>query len=59
MPYVFIGLVIVNIVALGYFTLMHELPPTQTLNQAKAELTKPISFENSSKDVPPLIGTKK
>ncbi|WP_227428993.1 hypothetical protein [Psychrobacter sp. I-STPA6b] len=59
MSYLFTGLVIINALVLGYFMFLHEPQPTASVQQAKAELSQPIDFQNSSSEVPPLIGTEK
>ncbi len=59
MPYIFAALVAINVLALGYFSFLHEPAPTAALMEAKASLTQPIAFTNNSAKAPPLIGTKK
>lgn len=58
MPYLFLGLVIINIIVLGYFTFLYEPKPTSSVLEAEENLIAPIDFENTSSSVPPLIGTK-
>ena len=59
MPYLFTGLVALNALALSYFMFFQTPQPTQSLQQAQAEVVKPIEFQNSSSELPALIGTKK
>ena len=59
MPYLFTALVVVNAVVLSYFMFFYSPKPTENLRQAQAALVKPIEFENNSKELPALIGTKK
>lgn len=60
MPYIFGGLVVVNALLLAFFIFLHQ-PNSQTdsVKSAKAQLTQPIEFENSTEKLPPLIGEKK
>ncbi|MEN2752437.1 MULTISPECIES: hypothetical protein [Psychrobacter] len=58
MPYLFGGLVLLNALMLGYYLFIQQPTPTASLQVAQAELTQPITFTNSAKHVPPLIGTK-
>ncbi|OLF36708.1 hypothetical protein [Psychrobacter sp. Cmf 22.2] len=58
MPYLFGGLVLLNALMLGYYLFIQKPTPTESLQTAQAELTHPITFINSAKHVPPLIGTK-
>ncbi|WP_367107307.1 hypothetical protein [uncultured Psychrobacter sp.] len=58
MPYLFGGLVLLNAMLLGYYLFIQKPAPTKTVQQAQTELTQPISFTNSAKYIPPLIGTK-
>jgi hypothetical protein len=43
---------------LGYYIFVPQDQDTQSLQSAKAALTQPIDFDNSSAKVPPLIGTR-
>ena len=59
MPYVFGVLFLLNALMLGYYIFMPPKPNSASLDSAKASLTQPIDFTNSSDKVPPIIGTKK
>ncbi len=59
MPYVFAFFVVVNAGLLGYFVFLHDSKDNTSVMQEKSTLTKEVSFKNTSKDVPPLIGTEK
>lgn len=61
MPYIFGILVVINAALLGYFVFLHEPTDpktTESFVSAKAELTNPIEFENTSIKAPPPIGKK-
>lgn len=58
MPYIFGLLVIANVALLGYFGFVYE-PSRADVSDYQTQLTKPISFENTSIQAPPVIGTKK
>lgn len=58
MPYVFGFLVAVNVALFGYFWLMPS-ESNGTLDTAKAQLQKPINYQNNTVNIPPLIGEKK
>jgi len=58
MPYLFGGLVLLNAVMLGYYLFVQQPTSTESLQAAQAELTHPMTFTNSAKHIPPLIGTK-
>lgn len=56
MPYLFGLLVLVNAALLGYLLLV---PSTdKNLEQAKARLTAPVEFTNTTQQLPPEIGKK-
>ncbi len=57
MPYLFGSLVVLNAVALGYYLFLEQPTSTQSVQDAKAELTQPVSFTNSAEYIPPVIGT--
>ncbi|WP_435979379.1 hypothetical protein [Psychrobacter sp. DM4] len=59
MPYLFGGLVLLNALALGYFLFVKQPSTTQSLQEAQAQITQPLSFTNSAEHIPPPIGTKK
>lgn len=56
MPYLFGGLVLLNAIALGYYLFLQPPTTTQSLKAAQAEITQPLSFTNSAKQIPPPIG---
>ncbi len=58
MPYLFGGLIVLNAIMLANYLFFQKPSTTQSLKQAQAELTQPISFTNSSKSIPPPIGDK-
>ncbi len=59
MPYVFAFLVVVNAGLLGYFVFLHDGKDETSVAQEKSTLVNELAFKNSTKDVPPLIGTEK
>ena len=59
MPYLFTALVVLNAGVLSYFMFFYTPQPTESLQQAQAELVEPIEFHNNSAAIPPLIGTEK
>lgn len=59
MAYVFGILAIINVLAFGYFwTKSGDNTTAGTLQDAKAQLQKPLAYQNNSKEIPPLIGEK-
>lgn len=58
MPYLFGGLVLLNALMLGYYLFVQQPTSTKSVQAAQAEITSPITFTNSAKHIPPLIGTK-
>lgn len=58
MPYVFGLLAAANIALFGYF--WFRTPPTSTpsFEQAQVQLQKPLTYQNNSDKLPPLIGEK-
>lgn len=58
MPYLFGVLVVLNAVMLGYYLFLQQPSATQTLKAAQDEITQPLAFANSAKDIPPVIGSK-
>lgn len=59
MPYVFGFLVLLNVALFGYFWANPASEnDTGTLNVAKTQLQKPLNYQNSSQQLPPLIGEK-
>lgn len=58
MPYLFGGLVLSNALMLGYYLFVQQPTSTKSVQAAQAELINPITFTNSAKHIPPLIGTK-
>ena len=59
MPYIFGLLVIANVALLGYFGFVYEPSHTADVSEHKAQSSKPITFETTSIQAPPVIGTKK
>lgn len=57
MPYIFGALLVVNIVLFGYFWATSD-NPDNSVEQARAELQKPIEVKNTSNEIPPQIGEK-
>lgn len=57
MPYIFGALLVVNIVLFGYFWATSD-NPDNSVEQARAELQKPIEVKNTSHEIPPQIGEK-
>lgn len=60
MPYIFGALVLANVAMFGYFwakpaDYQHNVASVQV---AKAQLQKPIIYQNSTQSLPPLIGEK-
>lgn len=58
MPYLFGGLVLLNALVLGYYLFAQQPTTTQSLQNAQAEITRPLPFTNSAKHIPPPIGSK-
>lgn len=58
MPYLFGGLIVLNAVVLISYLFFQQPSTTKSLKQAKAEITQPIEFMNSSEYIPPLIGDR-
>lgn len=58
MPYLFGLLVLANVAAFGYFWLQPDNKNTQGFENAKAQVQKPIKYQNNSANLPPLIGQK-
>ena len=56
MPYLFGGLVLLNAITLGYYLFLQSPTTTQSLKAEQAEITQPLSFTNSAKQIPPPIG---
>ncbi len=59
MHYVFAILVVLNGCLLGYYVIADDGIDNASANKAKSSLTKEVTFKNSSKDIPPIIGTAK
>ncbi len=57
MPYVFSALVVLNLLAFGYFWAT-PVNDTGTLAQAEQSIERPLHFINNSANIPPLIGDK-
>ncbi|MBE0405941.1 hypothetical protein ACT3TI_03610 [Psychrobacter sp. AOP22-C1-22] len=58
MPYLFGGLVVLNAITLGYYLFLQQPSTTQTLKAAKDDITQPLTFANSAKYIPPIIGNR-
>lgn len=58
MRYVFLLLLILNLATFGYYSFLHK-PATPDLKASQGELIKPVTATNVSKELPPMIGTKK
>lgn len=58
MPYLFGVLVLLNAILLGYYLFVQQPTTTQSLQIAQAEITRPLPFTNSTKHIPPPIGSK-
>lgn len=58
MPYLFGLLVLANVAALGYFWFQPEDKNSPSFEAAKAQLQKPLNYQNNSAHLPPLIGEK-
>ncbi len=56
MRYIFAMLVVLNACVLGYYVLTDGDTDETSIIKAKSSLTKEITFKNSSKDIPPMIG---
>lgn len=59
MRYVFLALLVLNIVAFGYYSFLHKPAESDSVVSAKASLNNPVAVTNVSSELPPLIGTKK
>lgn len=57
MPYLFSFLVIANAGLLGYLLLAPKTE-SESLQKARASLQAPVSFENTTHQLPPEIGKK-
>lgn len=57
MPYLFSFLVIANAGLFGYL-LLKPKAESENLQKARASLQAPISFENTTNNLPPEIGKK-
>lgn len=58
MRYIFVLLLVLNLVTFGYYNFLHK-PATQDISASQAELINPVTATNVSKELPPMIGTKK
>lgn len=59
MRYVFLALLVLNIVAFGYYSFLYKPSDSESVRTAKAGLTNPVTATNVSSELPPMIGTKK
>ncbi len=59
MHYIFAMLVLLNVCLFGYFVFFDDGIDDTSFMQEKSSLTKEVTFKNSSKEIPPIIGTAK
>ena len=59
MRYIFLTLLLLNAGVFGYYTFLHKATDNQSLAQAQASLTNPVTATNVTSELPPMIGTKK
>ncbi|WP_394261938.1 hypothetical protein [Moraxella boevrei] len=59
MRYIFLALLLLNVVAFGYYSYLHKPSVSQSVVQTQATLTNPVTATNVSSELPPMIGTKK
>lgn len=58
MRYVFLLLLVLNVITFGYYNFLHE-PSPPDLSAHQSELINPVTATDVSKELPPMIGTKK
>lgn len=58
MPYIFGFLVAANVAMFGYYWFF-PVENQNTVDVAKAQLQKPLNYQNNTANMPPLIGEKK
>lgn len=59
MPYLFGLLVVINAVVFAFYLFVHEPKDSATVQAARVALPEQVSFENTSSNSAPEIGTKK
>lgn len=59
MPYLFLGLLVANILMFGFYSFLYKPSPSDSVSQTQATLKNPVTFTNVSNELPPMIGTKK
>lgn len=59
MRYLFLALVVLNIVVFSYYSFLRQPAASQSVTQARAQLINPVTATNVSNELPPMIGTKK
>lgn len=59
MRYLFLALVILNIVTFSYYSFLRQPVESKSITQARAQLINPMSATNVSNELPPMIGIKK
>lgn len=58
MRYLFLLLLVLNVATFGYYSFLHK-PATPDVSASQTGLTNPVTATNVSKELPPMIGTKK
>lgn len=58
MRYVFLLLLLLNIATFGYYSFLHK-PAKADISASQNQLINPVNATNVSKELPPMIGTKK
>lgn len=59
MRYLFLALVVLNIIVFSYYSFLRQPAESQAIAQARAQLINPVTATNVSNELPPMIGTKK
>ena len=59
MRYLFLALVVLNIVVFGYYSFLSQPAESKSVAQARTQLVNPVTATNVSNELPPMIGTKK
>lgn len=59
MPYIFAILVVANAALLGYLLIAPKSTESTEIQQARTKATMPVSFKNTTDQLPPEIGEKK
>lgn len=58
MRYIFLLLLLLNLATFGYYSFLHK-PTTPDLSATQSQLINPVTATDVSKELPPMIGTKK